>query len=195
MRGTKRLSLGLGAVVILGIVLLAATPAQAQFPKGWSIGLIDAGFLGVVDCIDFRATQACKNEATCPANFLFAGKTCTYTNPPEEFGNQASRTTIVCNNINWGGFLPTQKVTMHVVCTREGDSFWRWTAGDFASASCSFETALRNWGGTPTDFNESLIGITIAGTRPNGRGTCADVFGGDKPIGLVSRGGNRIDLP
>jgi hypothetical protein len=184
MRRTKRLSLGLGAVVILSIVLLAATPAQAEFPEGWSVAWFDVGG-GFNDCVDFRPCT----DAGCPARFFAADKKCTYTEP-ENFGFQQTRTTITCNNFNWLGFVPVQKFRLNVTCSREGGAFWRFVGGTFATGSCAAEVVYRNFGG-PADFNEGYSGITIAGFAANGRGRCGAILSAPGGLAVENRLGER----
>jgi hypothetical protein len=164
------------------VVALAASPAHAIFPVGHSATLHNAaGF--VDDCVNFRNC----NKDTCPAQFLFANKSCSYTKPTADVEPGVTETTITCNNVNLAGFNPTRTATYTCRCDRNGSSNWFWVEQATGSCACSalYEGILIPGG--RVNLDDSLSTVFIAGVAPNGRGTCEQLFVGRPNAPLVPK--------
>lgn len=167
-------------VAALCVILLAASPAKALFPEGWSFAWQDVTG-GIVECVDFISC----GQASCPAVALAAASTGQYENVTGDFETGRTRTTVKFSRIFWapaGFFGPTRQVILDVTCSRLGFGLWTFVGLNGAPASCGAEATLKGhffFG----NINESYSAVTL-----DQGVTCVDFFGGpDGPNGPIEK--------
>jgi len=163
--------------VVFCVAMMAASPAQAQFPEGHSMTFHDvSGF--IIDCVDFVKC----NQAECPMRWLFDGTQCKYTNIDGDTEPGITHTTATCRNLDYGGGFPVSNFSAHILCNRNRQANWTWFFPAFPTGHCVMSSVLR---GTPFgNLNDATSGVTIIN-----KFSCDDTFG--RPANKSVKFGSR----
>lgn len=172
------------AALSVATICVVASPADAEFPEGWSIVWTNVNG-GLEECTDFARCSS----GQCPAQmyfaeFFFGNGICSFDNISGEFEPGKTRTQIICWDINWVGFgfVPVREAQLDVTCSRIGGAQWFISGFPLSPASCAAELTLRRILPRTLNIsrNEGLNGVTVGGRRK-----CAGVFFGPPVAGAT----------